>query len=227
MPDVDGYKAAAEVRRYEKEHGGHTPIIALTANAISGDRERCLAAGMDDYLCKPFKPQELFAVLRRWVNLKYRGDDIKTNQLLLKDEVMIREVVSRAEVHETILTALQELNDPDDPTFISELIDAFVTESPGYLSSIRSAATIGDTMAIGNLAHTLKSSSASIGAVQMSTLCQDLEKDVLESGVSNVETYMAQLEAVFQCVKIVLSDVSKDLHEPVDRCYLVPSSTSI
>jgi CheY-like chemotaxis protein len=67
MPEMDGYEATAAIRAFERERGRHTPIIALTANAMQGDRERCLAAGMDDFVAKPVTDAALRAALERWL----------------------------------------------------------------------------------------------------------------------------------------------------------------
>ena len=67
MPEMDGYEAVTEIRRHEAQTGAHVPIIAMTANAMEGDRDRCLAAGMDDYVAKPVQPRTLRATLERWV----------------------------------------------------------------------------------------------------------------------------------------------------------------
>jgi CheY-like chemotaxis protein len=69
MPDIDGYEATRQIRQWESQQGApsrHIPIVALTAHAMQGDREKCDAAGMDDYLSKPCSAQSLYAVLRRW-----------------------------------------------------------------------------------------------------------------------------------------------------------------
>jgi CheY-like chemotaxis protein len=67
MPEMDGFTATREIRQRENANGMHTPIVALTANALEGDRERCLAAGMDDYLSKPLKLEALQETLERWI----------------------------------------------------------------------------------------------------------------------------------------------------------------
>ena len=67
MPEMDGFQATAAVRSWEQEHGGHLPIIAMTAQALKGDRERCIAAGMDDYITKPVRLDDLRQALARWL----------------------------------------------------------------------------------------------------------------------------------------------------------------
>jgi two-component system, sensor histidine kinase and response regulator len=67
MPEMDGFEATAAIRDKEKHSGSHLPVVAMTAHAMAGDRERCLAAGMDDYITKPIRPDELFSLLTRYV----------------------------------------------------------------------------------------------------------------------------------------------------------------
>jgi CheY-like chemotaxis protein len=76
MPDMDGFAATTAIRNREASTGQHLPIIAVTANAMTGDRERCLQAGMDDYISKPLKIQEIEAILKQWTPLPLGATDV-------------------------------------------------------------------------------------------------------------------------------------------------------
>lgn len=73
MPEIDGIQCTRSIRDVDAKNGLHTPIVALTARAMSGDKEKCLAAGMDDYLAKPFTAQQLREVMERWIPNKFEG----------------------------------------------------------------------------------------------------------------------------------------------------------
>ncbi|HEX6160177.1 MAG TPA: response regulator [Thermoanaerobaculia bacterium] len=153
MPDMDGFDATREIRRVEK---GHTPIIALTANALEGDRERCLAAGMDDYLCKPVIEAELQAVLARWVD---EGGSSRSSEPVLDPQV---------------LQNLRELGGGTDEV-IQEIALLYTRDAPGRLAAIRDAIVRQDAEALASAAHAFKSSSGNIGATRMSELTATLE----------------------------------------------------
>jgi PAS domain S-box-containing protein len=150
MPDMDGYAATAEIRRREKR-GRRTPIVAMTANALEGDRESCIAAGMDDYVPKPVREAELAAVLGRWL-----GDG--------------EEAIDAA-----VIDGLRELDDGGDG-LLHEVIDLFLEETPPRLDAIAAAVGAGDTESLWRAAHALRSGAANLGAIRVVRLCDMLEK---------------------------------------------------
>ena len=148
MPEMDGFEATREIRK--REDGKRTPIVALTANALEGDRALCIAAGMDDYLSKPVTPEALGMVLERWLG----GPE------LVIDEAMIDD--------------MRDLGG-DDGNFIAELVDLYVEDAPARIEAIEKAIRRGDGAALAAEAHGLKSSSGNVGAVKMRELTARLE----------------------------------------------------
>jgi two-component system, sensor histidine kinase and response regulator len=147
MPEMDGFEATREIRRTRSR----VPIVALTANALAGDRERCLQAGMDDYLQKPFSEAELLRVLRAFVPQPQASP-----------------------LDEHVLDGLREVTGGGDE-FIRELAALYLDDAPSRLTEIRKAMRDSDAARLANAAHALKSSSGNIGAAAVRDLCTELE----------------------------------------------------
>jgi len=186
MPELDGFEATREIRAQEAAGLTRTPIIALTANAYAEDRRRCLDAGMDDYLAKPFKRAELTAMLRRWIppGPRPRGADPS-----LPPELRAGATAAPSERYRLQNTAenppavfdpkaLENCLPPesgDGLAMAREFILLFVEESAKLLAEIERAAAAGETQALGRAGHTLKSSSAAVGAAAFCAVARELE----------------------------------------------------
>jgi len=181
MPELDGLEATRRIRAWEATTPGRqrVPIIALTANAMMGDRERCLAAGMDDYLSKPFKQDALAAVLARWLD---RGMADGANALT--PESRSQSPVPRREAQLTNVTALdpsaiahlKQIAKGVQGDIVGKMVRLFRTDAPTQIDSMRRALESADSEALRRAAHNLKSSSAYIGATELSYCCMRLEQ---------------------------------------------------
>ena len=161
MPELDGYETTALIRSREAKSGGHVPVVALTANAMDGDRERCIAAGMDDYLSKPLRPEQLDAVLERWLGVPAASVPVTDDR-----------GASDALVDEARVRVLRD----DYPEIVPQLIELFVNGTPPLLAELRAGVERGDGDATRRAAHKLKGSCQSIGASRMTTLAGELEQ---------------------------------------------------
>jgi two-component system, sensor histidine kinase and response regulator len=163
MPEIDGFEATARIRARETA-GQHLPIIAMTASAMEGDRERCLQAGMDDYISKPLRPDELDAVLERWLGHAGLGVDGGGGRNGLIDAGRIR----RFKV--------------DYPEIADRLVAMFADATPPMLEQLSNAVHSSDDDAVRRLAHKLKGSCQNVGATKMATLCRSLEEPDARAG---------------------------------------------
>ena len=158
MPVLDGFAATAAIRESEAKSGIHTPIIAMTAHAMKGDRERCLAAGMDDYVSKPFRPRELFAAVERVepVAAAVKSGDRATTPSPRAPEPACRpsrDACSQAFDRDEALR-----NVGGSEAVLTEMIELFATECPKQMADIAAAYESGDSHAVMRAAHTLKGS---------------------------------------------------------------------
>jgi len=172
MPVMDGLTATAELRRREQNSGGaRIPIIALTANAMEGDRERCLAAGMDDFLSKPFSQQQVAALLKRWLALHVLPEHERrdASRLPLVDAGVLRNIA-----------ALQR------PALLNSMIELYVQHSPRLIDAIGAAAANVEPEALSQALHTFKSSTANLGGVRLAAVTKECEALVREGGITRV-----------------------------------------
>lgn len=173
MPEMDGFDATAAIRAAEAATGAHIPIIALTANAMQGDRERCLAAGMDDYLSKPLRPERLAQVLARWAPRAAPPLAPITADTTAGAAGVVREVLDQSMVDE-----IRGLPDRGGVTMLRHLVNLYQVQGPALLAAIDAALLGGDREGLMQAAHSLKGSSASLGASAVAELAGQLERDV-------------------------------------------------
>ena len=202
MPVMDGFAATAAIRREERElgRGRVLPIIAITANALQGDREACLAAGMDDYLSKPFTQQELAAVIGRWIALPLAAtvhhDDAPPRLPPESVEVIQRDVINRA-----ALDKIRMLSRERGDVLVQKVIAAYVDDTPQQLSTLRHAIDGFDTGNVRRIAHTLKSASANVGAEALAALCKAMEQLGRTDTTEGAGAILTDMEHEFQAVR--------------------------
>ena len=198
MPEMDGFAATAEIRRRE---GGarHTTIIAMTANALDGDDEKCLAAGMDDYISKPVKAEILRQKLKRWA----RSEATTSSGERLSEAAVSAGNTRGNVIDQAQLASLRAIQRPGQADSVTALIDAFVIETISQLKLLHEAVSSNDATEMRRVAHFLKGSSASIGARQMAALYEELEgKDGANGGT---EALLKGLDKEFELVREALN----------------------
>jgi CheY-like chemotaxis protein len=166
MPEMDGLEATRRIRN-EFPPRQQPRIFAMTANALHGDRELCLRSGMDGYIGKPVRTDELMAAISTCQPIQ--GVNIK-NQ-----EESTRSGKDGSSIDRAVLSDLSDNMGPDGATLVVELIDIFIEDTPKYLSELQTSLDSGDWKSFTRAAHTMKSSCANLGAMQLSNNAKDTE----------------------------------------------------
>ncbi|NHZ44528.1 response regulator [Massilia aquatica] len=228
MPVMDGFAATAEIRRHERECGRARtlPIIAITANALQGDQEACLAAGMDDYLSKPFTQQELATVIGRWITLPLPASAhhderpaappvppaplakpapkapapapalaAPAHGAVLRAGAPPRDAINRHAL-ENIRALSKERGD----ALVQRVVTAYVDDTPQHLKTLRQAIAGVDPGNLRKIAHSLKSSSANVGAETLAQMCKDMETLGRTDTTEGASGILTDMEREFKAV---------------------------
>ncbi len=206
MPEMDGFAATAAIRRDEALMGlgQHTPIVALTADALVGDAEKSLAAGMDDHLTKPVTLERLAAVVerRRALRTSVPADSSGTPEMPAPSDE------AEPVLDQSALARLRE-SERQDP-LLHQLIHLFLQETPAHLAELQEAVARGDARRVEEVAHHLKGSAEQLGATRMSRTCTALQEAGRRADLGTAAAQVADLQREFVRVRTALEAVLRD-----------------
>ncbi len=192
MPELDGMEATAAIRSREKNSGKHIPIVAMTAHAMRGDKEKCLANGMDGYVSKPIHPTALFAEIDRCLGAS-EGSNPVTENIHNSEELIDREsLLERVEGDRELLT---------------EMIHLFQEDVPKILSTMHESLERGDMAVLERTAHSLKGATSNLSAKLAAAAAMKLEKDAKNNDAESGKKSLAEVERAMNLLLPALSDL--------------------
>lgn len=195
MPELDGFETTTAIRKLEALTGAYTPVVAVTALSMTGDRERCIAAGMDDYLAKPIDIDMLSLKLTHWLK-----EDVVYRQHKFKRYHDDLAVLEKQPVN------LQELVEFYGEDQMHQIIQIFIDTTRDLLKRLSCFVKERDSRAVAGLAHELKSSCASVGAKQLAKLCLFLEQAAGQEDWLEAEETLASFNKLFaHCQEFILT----------------------
>jgi PAS domain S-box-containing protein len=203
MPEIDGFEVCRQIRALEAKKGRHTPIIAVTAHARKEDREKCLAAGMDDYVPKPIKPQDLKAAIAR----RMAGAKI----------IPAINAAAESPTHDDVFNFSEALSlVGGNRELLCEVARIFLDQYPKVLEEIRQALTRSDYQSLGETAHTLASSVGQLAGQRAFAAAKRLEQLSIEGDRSEVPEALAELEKELQSLRAAVTDTAYFTLPPAD-----------
>ncbi|MHB1025146.1 MAG: response regulator [Desulfobacteria bacterium] len=200
MPVMDGYAATRALRAREKGTGGkHLPVVAITANAMQGDSDFCLNAGMDDYLSKPFTIRKLGEMVSKWIPAKVNDPGGPAEA---QGEPAVPAKPPNSSIDKSVIDGIRELEGDGNRGFLERVINLYLSGASRHLEGVISAAEKGDVESLLRAAHTLKSSSANVGAIYLADLCRKIEEKVRGGEPVVVgDPLLAKFEGEFRSVR--------------------------
>lgn len=206
MPEMDGFEATTQIRELEeRESRAPVPIIALTAHASPDDRERCRSVGMNDYVSKPFTMTQLQAVLTFWLALNptTQGHDTPASSQpgpttsLPTTSASVLDPDTSCSVDRNTWKSITQLQRPGEPDALAKILSLFVADSRTLVTTLRQGMADGNTQVVNQAAHSLRSRSATLGAVSLSKLCRQFEELSRQGRLTEAESLLVPLADAF------------------------------
>jgi len=222
MPELDGFEATRRIRDWERQQAGNAgaqplPIVAVTAHAMEGDRERCLETGMDDHLTKPFSRARLLEMIERWLTVSRgraaaqqnpAGQTGPAEPIVPATGAPDPSPSQQADADAGPLdpTALEQLAAirPSSQDLVARVIRLYLDSSESIQTEIREASEHGDAERLARAVHRLKSSSGEVGAVRLAELCRELEVHARSGSLEDAAARVADLERELDRVRAAL-----------------------
>jgi signal transduction histidine kinase/CheY-like chemotaxis protein/HPt (histidine-containing phosphotransfer) domain-containing protein len=202
MPVLDGYSATRRWREVEQERNvsRRLPIVAMTANAMAGDRRKCLDAGMDDYLAKPVSRSELEQCIQRWKNAAM---PLPSAAPAVAAAPAAPEAPADAVLDKAILGELRDLLGSE----VDHIIRVYLEDAPRLVAQLERAAVANDPIALRVAAHSLKSSSANVGAMPLSVAARELEHAARDGTLTQPASAVAKIVGEFSKTRAALQAI--------------------
>jgi CheY-like chemotaxis protein len=200
MPEMDGLEATREIRKRQKDglsenYKSRILIIAMTAQAMQGDREKCIASGMDDYLAKPIRPADVSGMITKWVSPKADAQDFPA---------AVAAAAAPVDAVPVEMDRLAELADGDKNT-LRELVDLFNSQTTRQLSQLEAAVNANDPEQVRHLAHSCKGASATMGMTPLAAIFYELEKMGRSGVIDGAQPFLASAATEFKRVQNFLA----------------------
>lgn len=200
MPEMDGYEATRSIRQKEGNNA-HNIIIAMTANALKGDREKCIEAGMDDYIAKPVEPYVMFNMIKKWVKPKVI-DEPYTNKIKKTDNisaVVLKEPDTGEKIPVDMKSAMMRFG--DDKNFYRDMLKEFLHYAPQQIKSLEEAIRSGNADSANNYAHSIKGAAANLSALNMVSIAFGIEKKASKNDLSGILRDVENLRHEISCLE--------------------------
>jgi two-component system, sensor histidine kinase and response regulator len=210
MPVMDGYEATRQIRQWEQASAQmhRLPVVALTANALVGDADVCIEAGMDDHLAKPYTRNQLGTLMARWLpphRVEGSVDAPRTQPAALAPaaEPAAPALVAAAALDAKALASIRELDDGEG-VILAEVIGIFFDETPRHLDGLRNAFSAKDAPELARVAHAFKSASGNVGATGIAKLCRELERIGRSGELADAAPLLREIEQQVDAVRPLL-----------------------